>query len=151
MTSSAGNNLPPVFPLFPLACGTGAAALCERIQLTSAAAFVTTTIAFNYTQGVYVQNLVPFDVDFSTTWVDQIRNIKGVTASGQTVNPVAVVGNSLMTVTGSQTTGWTATGNGTVNGGAGGDLSISFDSYRVSRLVGTMDPAPRFSLLRNQR
>jgi hypothetical protein len=67
--------------------------------------------------------------------VDQIRNIKGITATGQTVNPVAVKGNSLVTVTGNSTTGWTATGNGTARGGAGGNLSIDFGNYRITKVT----------------
>jgi hypothetical protein len=140
MTSSSGNQFASGYPAIATGFGgsTTTPDLRERIQLTSASQFVTTTITFNYTQGVYVQNLNLLDIDTSagpTGWTDQIRNIKGTTASGQTVNPVAVVGASLVTVTGNATTGWTATGNGTANGGAGGNLSISFGNYRITKIT----------------
>jgi hypothetical protein len=56
-------------------------------------------------------------------------------ATGQMVNPVAVVGGSLVTVTGNASTGWTATGNGTANGGAGGNPSISSETTILPKIT----------------
>jgi hypothetical protein len=59
MTSSSGNQFASGFPAIATGFGgsTTTPMLRERISLSSASAFVTTTINFNYTQGAYVQNL----------------------------------------------------------------------------------------------
>jgi hypothetical protein len=113
------------------------------------------TISFNYTNGVYVQNLNILNVDFNpgvvglvAGWQDQIRNITALTATGQTVNPVAVAGNSAATITGNSTTGFTATGNATASGNsAAGNVSLDFGNYRVKQIQFTFGSGPDAPLL----
>jgi hypothetical protein len=117
--------------------GTGRASWQLAPTFTLASQTLTVTIAFNYTQGVYVQNLNILSVD-SQLFSDKITNIQGKTATGQTVNAVAVVGSSKNSVTGSSSTGWTVTGTGNAGTAATGNVSVSFGNFRVTQISFTL-------------
>jgi hypothetical protein len=134
--------------------GTGKPALeLQTGGLTPGQAIVV-TINFNYAQGVYVQNLNILNVDFSpgivglvAGWQDQIRNISALTATGQTVYPLAA-GGSAVTISGNQTAGLTATGNATAgSGSSAGNVSLDFGNYRITSLTFSFGSGPGAPLL----
>jgi hypothetical protein len=119
--------------------GTGKSSLQLAPTFANTSQSITVTISFNYTQGVYLQNLNILSVDSGnnilTGYTDKITNIVGVTATGQSVNAAAVAGGSSVTVSGNATSGWTATGNSTVPGSsANGNVSVSFGNFRVKQV-----------------
>jgi hypothetical protein len=130
--------------------GTGKPALQLQTGGLLAGQSIVVTINFNYAQGVYVQNLNILNVDFSPGvaglvggWQDQIKNISAVTATNQTVNPVAVAGGSAVTVTGNQTSGWTATGNATAGSGSStGNVSLDFGNFQITSITFTFANGP---------
>jgi hypothetical protein len=133
--------------------GTGASSLQATPVLSSHSQNLTVTIAFNYSQGVYVQNLNILSIDSSLSGVkDQITSIQGKTATGQTVNAVAVVGSSNNSVTGNSSTGWTVTGTGSAGTGSTGNVSVSFGNFRVTQIsfnfsnAGTLNTSQLFGL-----
>ncbi len=141
-TSSLGGTSPSIAGNLG---GTGRASLQLAPTFTLASQSITVSIAFNYTQGVYVQNLNILSVD-SNLFKDKITNIQGITATGQTVNGVAVVGSSRNSVTGNSSTGWTVTGTGNAGTGATGNVSVSFGNFRVTQISFTYSNAGTLSL-----
>jgi hypothetical protein len=135
--------------------GTGKPALQLQTGGLLPGQSIVVTINFNYAQGVYVQNLNILDVDFSPGivgsvggWQDQIKNISAVTATNQTVNPVAVAGGSAVTVTGNQTSGWTATGNATAgSGSSAGNVSLDFGNFQITSITFTFANGPGAPIL----
>jgi hypothetical protein len=75
----------------------------------SVTAYINVVISFGYTGGVTNASFVIWDVDHSTNFTDECKNIVGVTASGALV-PLTVVGSADNTVTGSGTVNATAIG-----------------------------------------
>jgi hypothetical protein len=131
--------------------GTGKSSLQLAPTFTSTSQSITVTISFNYTQGVYLQNLNILSVDSGTIvlagYTDKITNIVGVTATGQSVNAAAVAGGSSVTVSGNSTSGWTASGNGTVAGtSANGNVSVSFGNFRVKQVSFTLSNSGNLSI-----
>jgi hypothetical protein len=135
--------------------GTGRSSL----QLSTAgllpAQSIVVTINFNYTNGIYVQNLNILNVDYNpgvvgvvAGWQDQIRNITAKTETGQTVNPVAIAGNSAVTIAGNSTTGFTATGGATASGNSpNGNVSLDFGNYKVTQIQFTFGAGPNAPIL----
>jgi hypothetical protein len=117
--------------------GTGKSSLQADVLFPSKTTTgITVTITFS--KPVYVQNLNILDVDATLStggWQDQISAIKGVTAGGQTVNPVAVAGGgSAVSVTGNSTTGFSALGLTTTNNSSTSNVSVDFGNYQVTQI-----------------
>jgi hypothetical protein len=135
--------------------GTGRSSLQLSTAGLLSSQSIVVTINFLYTNGVYVQNLNILNVDYNpgvvglvAGWQDQIRNITAMTATGQTVNPVAVAGNSAVTITGNSTTGFTATGNATASGNSpAGNVSLDFGNYKVTQIQFTFGAGPNAPIL----
>src|SRR5271165_7537173 len=124
--------------------GTGKPSLQAEVHFPSnTTAGVTVTITFS--KPVYVQNLNILDVDATLStggWQDQISAIKGVTAGG-TVNPVAVAGGgSAVSVTGSSTIGFTATGLTPTTNSSTSNVSVDFGNYQVTQISFLYSPGP---------
>jgi hypothetical protein len=141
-TSSLGGTSPSIGANLG---GTGRASWQLAPTFTLASQTLTVTIAFNYAQGVYVQNLNILSVD-SSLFIDKVTTIQGRTATGQTVNAVAVVGSSRNSVTGNSSSGWTVTGTGNAGNGATGNVSVSFGNFRVTQISFTFANSGTLSL-----
>jgi hypothetical protein len=128
--------------------GTGKPSLQADVLFPNkSTAGITVTISFS--KPVYVQNLNILDVDATLStggWQDQISAIKGVTAGGQTVNPVAVApappGTSVVSVTGNSTTGFTALGLTSTTNSSTSNVSVSFGNFQVSQISFLYSPGP---------
>jgi hypothetical protein len=109
------------------------------------------TVTITFSKAVYVQNLNVLDVDASLVaggWQDEISQIKGVTATNQTINAVAVVpGGSAVTVTGSQSAGWTALGQSSVTDASTANISIGFGNIQVKQISFLYSAGPSQPLL----
>lgn len=129
--------------------GTGKPSLqADALFPNSSTAGITVTITFS--KPVYVQNLNILDVDATLSaggWQDKISAIQGVTATNQTVNAVSVVGGgSAVSVTGSQSTGWTAVGLSNTTNSSTSNVSVGFGNVQVTQIsflysAGSSQPA----------
>jgi hypothetical protein len=119
--------------------GTGKPSLQADVQFATGNSI---TVTIKFSQAVYVQNLNILDVDASLGnggWQDVISQIKG-TSSGQ-INPVSVVGGgSSVTVMGSSSAGWTATGKAVSNDDSTGNVSVNFGNSPVTQITFLYSP-----------
>jgi hypothetical protein len=117
--------------------GTGKPSLQADVLFpNSSTAGITVTIKFS--TPVYVQNLNILDVDATLSnggWQDKISAIQGLTAGGQTINAVSVVGGgTAVSVTGSQSAGWTALGQTSTTNDSTSNVSVSFGNSQVTQI-----------------
>jgi hypothetical protein len=121
--------------------GTGQKTLNTRLDWTNNTSTLTFTITFNYTGGVYLQQLGIFDIDRTsatgTTWIDQITNIYGTTPIGGIVGPSAITDDVNTQITGSGTNYViTGTNNG-ANNTSGGNAYLNFGAQKVTQVTFT--------------
>jgi hypothetical protein len=125
--------------------GTGKPSLqWDVLYPNSATAGITVTITFS--KPVYVQNLNILDVDATLSaggWQDKISAIQGLTAGGQTINAVSVVGGgSAVSVTGNSSTGWTAVGLQNTANSSTSNVSVGFGNSQVTQISFLYSPGP---------